>query len=89
MTTDRLGIRHTGTADGQIGVSGLSVSYGGVEIGTFSGTTSLVVVLNDKATPVYSCYFALKGSRRRAMRRSVTVTAAPASRSLMATASTR
>ena len=40
-----------GTAAGQIGVSGTSVRYGGVTIGTFVGTTSLVVTLNSAATP--------------------------------------
>ena len=40
-----------GTAAGQIGVSGTSVRLGGVIIGTFAGTTSLVVTLNSAATP--------------------------------------
>jgi hypothetical protein len=51
QTTDRIGIKHVGNLAGQIGVSGTTVSYGGVAIGTFAGTTSLVVTLNDKATP--------------------------------------
>ena len=50
QTTDRIGIKHTGNAAGQIGVSGTAVTYGGMKIGTFLGTTSLVVTLNDKAT---------------------------------------
>jgi hypothetical protein len=50
QSTDRIGIRHQGTAAGQIGVDGTTVKYGNVPIGTFSGTTSLIVTLNDKAT---------------------------------------
>jgi hypothetical protein len=52
QTTDRIGIKHVGNLAGQIGVSGSTVSYAGVPIGTFVGTTSLVVTLNDKATPL-------------------------------------
>lgn len=51
QTTDRIGIKHVGNLAGQISVSGTTVRYGGVAIGTFAGTTSLVVTLNDKATP--------------------------------------
>ncbi len=36
---DRLAIRHEGTAAGQIGISGNTVTYGGVAIGTFAGGT--------------------------------------------------
>ena len=36
---DRLAIRHEGTAAGQIGISGTTVTYGGVAIGTFAGGT--------------------------------------------------
>ncbi len=50
QSTDILGIRHTGTAAGQIGVSGTEVSFGGVVIGTFTRTSSLVTTFNDKAT---------------------------------------
>jgi hypothetical protein len=52
---DRLEIRNTGTGPGQIGVSGANVSYGGVNIGTFTGgtgTTPLVVTFNNASTPV-------------------------------------
>ena len=49
-STDRLGIRHVGNAAGQIGVSGTTVSYGGISIGTFAGTTSFLVTLNGNAT---------------------------------------
>jgi streptogramin lyase len=52
QSTDRLRIRNTGTAAGEIGVSGSNVTYGGVVIGTFvggSGTTALVVTLNANA----------------------------------------
>ncbi len=51
---DRLEIRNVGTATGQISVSGNTVSYEGVVIGTFSGgvgTSPLVVTLNTAATP--------------------------------------
>ena len=52
--TDRLAIRHEGTGSGQIGLSGASVTYGGVLIGTFtggSGVTPLVISFNANATP--------------------------------------
>jgi VCBS repeat-containing protein len=52
---DRLTILHQGTTAGKIGVSGNMVSYGGVQIGTFTGGTSgatpLVVMLDADATP--------------------------------------
>ncbi|MFO0701137.1 MAG: tandem-95 repeat protein, partial [Nitrospira sp.] len=54
-TDDRLAIQNQGTGAGQIGVSGSSVTYGGVTIGTFTGgtdgSTPLVVTLNSSATP--------------------------------------
>jgi hypothetical protein len=43
---DRLEIRNTGTGSGQIGVSGHTVTYGGIAVGTFTGgqgTTPLFV----------------------------------------------
>ena len=51
---DALGIRNQGTAAGQIGVSGSTVTYGGVSIGTFTGgtvTSPLVISFNTAATP--------------------------------------
>jgi hypothetical protein len=48
---DRISIRNQGTAPGQIGVNGSVVTFGGVAIGTFSGTTALTVLLNANATP--------------------------------------
>ncbi|MBP7111441.1 MAG: DUF4347 domain-containing protein, partial [Nitrosomonas sp.] len=51
---DVLSIRNQGTGAGQIGVSGSSVTYGGVTIGTFIGGstgTNLVITLNSSATP--------------------------------------
>jgi peroxiredoxin len=52
---DRLAVRSVGNSTGQIGVSGSSVRFGGVLIGTFvggtSGTVPLVVTLNSSATP--------------------------------------
>ena len=51
---DRLTVRSVGNSAGQIGVSGSSVRFGGVLIGTFvggtSGTGPLVVTLNSSAT---------------------------------------
>ena len=47
--SDRIGIRHQGTNPGQIGISGSDVTYGGVVIGTFAGTTVLTVTLNGNA----------------------------------------
>ena len=51
---DVLSIRHQGTGAGQIGVSGSTVTYQGVTIGTFTGGSSgsnLVITLNSSATP--------------------------------------
>ncbi|MFO1001436.1 MAG: hypothetical protein U0936_13910 [Planctomycetaceae bacterium] len=53
QSTDRLAVRHQGTAAGQVGLSGLNVTYGGVTIGTFaggSGTTPLVITFNSGAS---------------------------------------
>ena len=51
---DELGVRHDGTAAGQIGVSGSDITYGGTVIGTWSGTgdagTPLTVNLNANAS---------------------------------------
>ncbi|MFJ4111347.1 Ig-like domain-containing protein [Pseudomonas sp. NPDC089758] len=50
---DTLGIRSVGNGAGQIGLSGNTVSYGGVAIGTVAGGTggaSLVVTFNANAT---------------------------------------
>ena len=51
---DRLTVRSVGNSAGQIGVSGSSVRFGNVLIGTFvggtSGTVPLVVTLNSSAT---------------------------------------
>ncbi|MBD2036349.1 DUF4347 domain-containing protein [Leptolyngbya sp. FACHB-321] len=52
---DRLTILNQGSAPGQIGVSGNTVTYGGTTIGTFTGgvgTTPLVVTFNNASTPV-------------------------------------
>jgi hypothetical protein len=53
--SDRLAVGSVGNSIGQIGVSGSSVRFGGVLIGTFvggtSGTVPLVVTLNSSATP--------------------------------------
>ncbi|MGY3299069.1 hypothetical protein ACVWY1_003536 [Pseudomonas sp. TE6288] len=50
---DLLGIRHQGNGAAQIGVSGSTVSYGGVAIGTYTGGTggaNLVLTFNGNAT---------------------------------------
>jgi hypothetical protein len=54
QSTDRLAIRNEGTGPGQVGVSGSSVTFGGVPIGTFTGgigSTALVVTFNASSTP--------------------------------------
>lgn len=53
-SNDRLVVRHTGDDVGQIGVSGSTVTYGGMPIGTFTGGTgavALVITFNASATP--------------------------------------
>src|SRR5690606_18526307 len=55
-TEDVLSIRNEGTAGGQIGTSGLNITYGGTLIGTRTadgGTdiNDLVITLNSAATP--------------------------------------
>ena len=47
-----IGIRHSGSSAGQIGINGSSVSYGGIVFGTVSGagTTLLTVAFNDSAS---------------------------------------
>jgi ELWxxDGT repeat protein len=49
--TDRIEIRHTGFGPDEIGWTGNTVRYGGVTIGTFSGTSNLTIALNQRATP--------------------------------------
>lgn len=51
---DQLGVRNQGTAPGQIAVSGATVSYGGVNIGSFTGGSNLsplVFTFNAAASP--------------------------------------
>ncbi|MFO1321692.1 MAG: DUF4347 domain-containing protein [Burkholderiales bacterium] len=51
---DVLGVRHQGSAVGQIGLSGANVTYGGTTFGTYAGGaggTPLVVTFNSNATP--------------------------------------
>ncbi|MBT5467552.1 MAG: hypothetical protein HOK42_14105, partial [Candidatus Marinimicrobia bacterium] len=52
---DKLAIKNTGTATGEIGINGSNVTYEGTTIGTFTGGTStnnLVITFNsDSATP--------------------------------------
>jgi hypothetical protein len=50
---DVVAISHQGTAAGQIGVSGNTVSFGGIAIGTFTGgtgTVPLVITFNSQAS---------------------------------------
>ncbi|MDQ6525251.1 cadherin domain-containing protein [Nocardioides sp. LHD-245] len=50
---DRLAINNQGTGAGQIGVAGVSVTFGGSPIGTFTGGTGavpLIITLNADAT---------------------------------------
>ena len=52
---DRLEIRHQGNAAGEIGVSGVNVSFEGTVLGTFTGgadAAPLVITFNASATPV-------------------------------------
>ncbi|SFJ42322.1 hypothetical protein [Planctomicrobium piriforme] len=54
QSSDVFSIRNQGNSSGQIGVSGSSVTFGGVVIGTFSGGTSkvgLTVTLNANSSP--------------------------------------
>lgn len=48
---DRIEIKNTGNAADQIGISGNTIRYGNKIIGTFVGTTTLLVTLNGNATP--------------------------------------
>ncbi len=48
--TDRFTIRNIGNGPNQIGVSGNVVKFGGVAIGTFTGTNSLWIPFNSNAT---------------------------------------
>jgi hypothetical protein len=55
QTGDIMAIRNQGTAAGQIGISGNTVTYGGTNMGTWTGGTNgspLVVSLNANATAV-------------------------------------
>jgi len=51
---DRLAVRHQGAGAGQVGVSGATVTYGGVAVGTWTGgtgATPLVVTFNAGSSP--------------------------------------
>jgi hypothetical protein len=52
LAEDRLSVRNEGTGVGQIGLSGVNVTYGGATIGTLSGGVgaTLTVALNGDAT---------------------------------------
>lgn len=50
--SESLNIRNEGSAAGQVGTSGPGVTFGGVEVGTISGSASLLIVtFNTAATP--------------------------------------
>ncbi|KAA1420959.1 tandem-95 repeat protein [Nocardioides humilatus] len=51
QTADRYEVRNQGTGAGQIGVSGTTVTYGGVTIGTITDDSPLVVSFNGSVTP--------------------------------------
>jgi Bacterial Ig domain/A nuclease of the HNH/ENDO VII superfamily with conserved WHH/Cadherin-like domain/Calx-beta domain/RTX calcium-binding nonapeptide repeat (4 copies) len=54
LANDRLEIKHQGTAAGQIGISGVNVTYGNVAIGSFtggSGNVPLTISFLSTATP--------------------------------------
>jgi uncharacterized delta-60 repeat protein len=55
LAEDRLTIRNQGTGAGQVGVSGVNITYAGVIVGTFNGPvtggTALVVTFNASSTP--------------------------------------
>jgi hypothetical protein len=80
-SNDRLDVRNTGTDPGQIGVSGSTISYGGVTIGTKSGgtgTTPLAITFTSAAaTPE-----AVQALARVVTYQNVDANAAPQSRTL-------
>jgi hypothetical protein len=80
-SNDRLDVRNTGTDPGQIGVSGSTISYGGVTIGTKSGgtgTTPLAITFTSTAaTPE-----AAQALARSVTYRNVDAKAAPQTRTL-------
>ena len=51
QAADRIEIKNTGNAAGQIGLTGNTIKYGNKIIGTFAGTTTLLIALNGNATP--------------------------------------
>jgi len=53
LAEDKVAVRNQGTGSGQIGVSGNTITYGGVVIGSFTGGTgtTLTVAFNLYATP--------------------------------------
>jgi len=50
QTTDRLSIRNDGIAPGEIGIGGSNVLYGNLVIGSFTGTTTLEMAVEKKAS---------------------------------------
>ena len=51
---DRLEIRNSGTAAGQVGVSGSNITFGGTTIGSFAGgvgSTPLTITFNNSSAP--------------------------------------
>ena len=54
VATDRLGLRYVGTGPAEVGVSGSTITFGGVDVGSFlggtNGSTPLVIVFGANAT---------------------------------------
>ncbi|WP_175517747.1 beta strand repeat-containing protein [Planctomicrobium piriforme] len=53
--SDVLAVRNQGTGPGQVGVSGVNVTYGGIVVGTFTGGTNKVglkITFNANSSPV-------------------------------------
>lgn len=53
LTDDRISLHHQGHGEGQVGLSGVIVSYGGVEVGTLTGGagSSLTITFNAGTAP--------------------------------------
>jgi hypothetical protein len=73
QTSDRIEILSLGTGIGQISVTGNLVFFGGIQIGTFAGTTTLTVTLNANASKVAT----------QALLRSITIRSLSATPSLL------
>jgi RHS repeat-associated protein len=61
---DLLGIQNQGTGPGQIGISGSTVSYGGITIGTFSGGSGAPLRVNLVGNPAVVTLAAVQAMAR-------------------------